>query len=486
MKRRSGTVLLLAAALALGTLLLWALSSKAPEREPVAQGEEAHASAPGASGGTLAPAPRSLEGPVAVEEADGVSRIEQPSVSSEPASLLVIQGVVIDELGEPTWIAEVFLTDLSEQEASPDSPPALKTKTNAAGTFEFEGMRPGPYALVAQGRRGETSPFEFVVLDGSHPTTAVTLRISNLPPISGVVLDEGSRPLHGVKVFAFVDWQSAAEGLLADLRSSPLTRPRPEYSDSDGAFSIRPRVHGVSYSIRAEYKVPQERFSPVTGTPQGIPPGEMWLARAEGVRPGSAPLTLIVQPLTQDRPRLFIDLRPTNGGRLPQELRFRLRELDGGGNLIQEHIGPAPVSEEGSIDIPYLIAGSSYELKVMEGLGVSGSWWSAPFQAAPGPQRMEAYLPGRFSASFVLHSTGGEISSGATLTFIQAGGASSGVLAIARLAPGQVEASVLLPPGDFRVEVSPRVDRSTEWPGTTLTETLSMPGHDTSFTVSIP
>jgi protocatechuate 3,4-dioxygenase beta subunit len=102
-------------------------------------------------------------------------------------------GIVVDPSGAPVGDAEVVVQTAKSFGRD-------RTRTDAAGRFRFDALAAGPAYLHASSSRFGDSPELRIDLDGTHETTAGTLRLALAPEVTIVVRDPSGRPAAGAEL----------------------------------------------------------------------------------------------------------------------------------------------------------------------------------------------------------------------------------------------------------------------------------------------
>ena len=139
---------------------------------------------------------------------------------------VTVAGVVIDQqTGKPVAGTKVTLGlgPLSTREEEP----LVSTLTDEQGRFQFKGLDPGPYILIASRQGYARSPLRVVELE---PRKAITLEVSleRLNKYSGTVVDESNSAIEGARIW-----------LVGDSDQTPASNVSPlATSAHDGKFEV--------------------------------------------------------------------------------------------------------------------------------------------------------------------------------------------------------------------------------------------------------
>lgn len=97
-----------------------------------------------------------------------------------------VRGAVVDEQGKPIEGAWVQAESIAEPEVPTSSPATAKD-----GSFEFEGLPPGPLRLMAEAPDGRTSPWALTILQETRLPPEIRLVVRDVVSVRGrIVADE--------------------------------------------------------------------------------------------------------------------------------------------------------------------------------------------------------------------------------------------------------------------------------------------------------
>ncbi len=164
-----------------------------------------------------------------------------------------VLGTLLDGRGLP--LAD-FTVTLVGMEPAP-APEWLAT-TDARGRFSFQGLKPGAYRLVANGLSDglERKTWREVALREEAPVE-VELRFPEERALSGLVVDDGGRPVAGASVRASVPLEDAPEWLQG--MGNGTGTPGGVRTDTEGRFTLR-HLTARRYLLQAE--LPGHAFLP--------------------------------------------------------------------------------------------------------------------------------------------------------------------------------------------------------------------------------
>ncbi|HLY20780.1 MAG TPA: carboxypeptidase regulatory-like domain-containing protein [Bryobacteraceae bacterium] len=178
---------------------------------------------------------------------------------STPEKGLLAGKVLNSATGEPVRKARVALFELSGKPQSKrrqwDDGGGL---TDAAGRFEFTGLAPGKYRLVAA-REGFATPDQHsgldIVLAADQEKRDAVLRLDPLGVITGRILDEDGDPIRQIEV-QMMSYQYTAAGRQLSARASATSDDRGEYRLYDvkpGKYYLKAGTMGMMNGSRDAY-----------------------------------------------------------------------------------------------------------------------------------------------------------------------------------------------------------------------------------------
>lgn len=156
--------------------------------------------------------------------------------TTQPREKCVVTGRVTNALtGEPIKKAEVHL-DFANRQNQMSGPRGYGGKADAAGSFRFEGVEPGEYALTADrpgflyssyGSKAPNQPGTHLALSPGQHMSDLNIALFPEAVISGRVVDEDGDPVEGmVQVFALT-WKHGKQRL--QPRGGSSANDRGEY-----------------------------------------------------------------------------------------------------------------------------------------------------------------------------------------------------------------------------------------------------------------
>ncbi|MCA3007045.1 MAG: carboxypeptidase regulatory-like domain-containing protein [Phycisphaerales bacterium] len=201
-----------------------------------------------------------------------------------------VAGVVRDSLGQPVANAAVTAAcgQYERRPAASDPPEPTPLRTDAAGTFRFEGLRPGGYRLTAVTRDHALAEANTTIVENG--TAIAELEVQRGRRVQGIVLDWRGQPLPGAEV-------------------TVESMPEPVTTDARGVFVLENHLDHKSLHVSAAGHIADWHQVPYGADEPRIRLGRAVTLRGAVRGAGSAATTILLSA-AKDRAPDAADPRP--------------------------------------------------------------------------------------------------------------------------------------------------------------------------------
>ncbi|MCA8962431.1 MAG: carboxypeptidase regulatory-like domain-containing protein, partial [Planctomycetes bacterium] len=198
---------------------------------------------------SVIPSGKSSEKPEVVEP-----RAAGPEIPETTDHEFAIAGTVVDDSGAALEGARIFAYAVSHSTGQPERKLVGEKKSSSEGSFDFAGLRAGPYLFIARYPGFQEGRIERTLVVGQE-TQALAFRLVSGLTISGRVMSVSGDPIPGATVSAFLERvredATLVERLqvLIDLEKLQSEEGIAAVADSQGYYEIQ-GLEDTNYRLR--------------------------------------------------------------------------------------------------------------------------------------------------------------------------------------------------------------------------------------------